>query len=322
MEFIEGVITQFRYQGQNSWRVAMIEDNRGKETKIVGNIPARIGDTILVGGEWIQHPRHGLQLKIEEFSFSMARSERGILGYLDRLPNIGPVRAATIYRTFGEKTFEVIENEPERLTEAPGITPRMVKDIHAAFMADKAYRDRIVFLKQFGLTDGKVAKILATYGPELEAVLKSNPYRMIEDIDGFGFKTADEIARAAGMAKDDPTRIRAGVLYALVEAAGEGHTCLPLRALLSVAVKLLSAPVERVKKEIDGLAGKRKLVMDGSFVFLPVLQRAEVSAARCLATLAMFQTPQAYRQGSEQTHEQPSEPREEAPHVEHHAAVA
>ncbi|RJX19004.1 MAG: hypothetical protein C4575_09520 [Desulforudis sp.] len=285
MESLQGRFSEFLYQSGDAWGVGVLEDDQGDRHKIVGHILASPGDEIRVEGEFIEHPRFGRQFKIRHFHLGQARGQAGVMRYLERLPNVGPVRAACLYREFGEQIFEVLENDPQSLCRTPGITGRMVEDIRAAYLAEKNQRDLIVFLKQFDLTDGKIAKILAAYGPDLTRVLKEEPYRMIADIDGFGFKTVDQIAQASGVAKDSPARIAAGLLWTLQGAQDEGHTYLPRDVVLSLACKALRVPAAKIVDALKNLEKSKTLVVEAGGVFLPHLFKAETAAAHGLAAL-------------------------------------
>ena len=292
MDFLEGRFVRLIFQSEDgAFGIGLLEDDDGEEHKIKGAIMATPGDRVRVSGEWVRHPRYGRQFKIKDLRLGEPSKDRdGICGYLERLPNIGAVRAATIYREFGEKTFEVIENEPERLAEAPGITARMVEGIHAAFMGEREQRELIVFLKRFELTDNKIAKIMGCYGRGLKRVLKEEPYRMINDIHGFGWKIVDEIALAAGVAKDSPGRIRAGIRWVLGAAEDDGNTYLPRDTLFSQACKALQVPAVRVVEELANMIEAErldeKLVDSGGNIYLPGLFASEVRAARALARVA------------------------------------
>ena len=286
MEVLEGRFVRFRWQSDDgAFGVGVIE-TKGAEHTIVGGITASPGDTIKCHGNWVDNPKFGRQFKVKNMGFGEAKDRAGIVGYLDRLPNIGPTRAAAIFKTFGQKTFEIIELEPQRLVEAPGITARMVPEIHAAFMAEKGKRDLIVFLKKFDLTDGKIAKIMATYGRDLKKVLKEEPYRMIEDIHGFGWKIVDAIALAAGQPRDGAARIRAGIQWVLSESEGEGNTFLPRDTLFSQACKALQVPAAKVADELGALIEYHFLIdVDGN-IYLPGLYQSEVGAAESLFKVA------------------------------------
>ena len=174
---------------------------------------------------------------------------------------IGLALAARIVRRFKKDTFRIIEEEPERLVEVKGISERKAMEIAEQVNAKKDLRQAMIFLQEFGINMNLAVKIYNTYGNEIYGILKENPYRMAEDIDGVGFKTADEIATRAGIRTDSDFRIRSGILYALQTAAGEGHTYLPMDELTQKAVEILDVEPEYIEKHYMNLAMDRKVVM-------------------------------------------------------------
>ena len=281
MEILEGKLVRFLWRNDDgSWGIAVIQDSDGQEHKVVGGILAGPGDMVKASGEWIDHPKFGPQFKVKSLDYGgQARDRDGIVGYLERLPGVGPVRAATIYRQFGADTFDVIENAPDRLTEAPGVTVRMVDAIHGVFMAEKSQRDLIVFLKRFELTDRKIAKIIGQYGKDAARVVREDPYRLIQDIHGFGFKIVDSIALAGGMKRNDPQRIRAGLNWVLENAETEGHVFLPADTLVKEAARALQAPSGQVKETLEIMVADGDLVAADGGLYLPGLYRAEIETA-------------------------------------------
>ena len=278
---VEGRIDRILFRSADGgWGTGVLVDNDQMDHKIVGGILAEVGDFVRIRGSEITHPKYGRQIKIQEIDTIRPKGAQGIVGYLARLPNVGLSRAAKIYDRWGDDVFNVIEHNPGALTDIPGITMKTAEAIHEFVAGEKVKRDLIVFLKQFGLTDNKIGKILECYGSKAKSVLKQNPYRMIEDIDGFGFKTVDQMAKAAGISRQDPKRITAGIIHVLNESETEGHVYLPMDVLVSKAVQLLMAPAPKVIETINRLVDSGNLIGEGEndqvSIWKPGAQWAEI----------------------------------------------
>src|SRR6185436_4440884 len=177
----------------------------------------------------------------------------GIEKYLGSgmIRGIGPVYAKKLVRVFGEKVFETIEAEPERLREVSGIGPVRARRISDAWAEQKVVREIMVFLHEHGGGTSRAVRIYKTYGADAVQVMTENPYRLARDIAGIGFKTADAIAMRLGIDKTAMTRVRAGISYALTEAMEEGHCGLPTEELMPLAVALLDVPSELVGTALE-----------------------------------------------------------------------
>ena len=201
---------------------------------------------------------------------------------------IGAALAARIVRRFGSETIEIMEREPERLAEIKGISMRKAREIAEQMEEKRDLRQAMIFLQEYGISVNLSVRIYQKYGQEIYRIIKENPYRLADDIAGVGFRTADEIARRVGIREDSDFRIRSGVLYVLLSASGEGHTCLPEKQLLFRAKELLGVPEEAVERHLDSLSIERKIVRrmlpDGSgsdvpFVYASAYYYAELSVA-------------------------------------------
>ena len=155
---------------------------------------------------------------------------------------IGPVYAKKLVKAFGEKVFDVIEGEPDRLREIEGVGPVRAERITAAWAEQKVVREIMVFLHSHGVGTARAVRIFKTYGSDAIQVMSENPYRLAQDIRGIGFKTADAIAMELGIEKTAMVRVRAGISFALTEAMDEGHCGLPTESLTPLAVDLLEVP--------------------------------------------------------------------------------
>ena len=211
------------------------------------------GEWITASGEWVNDRTHGQQFKARFMRTSEPSSVEGIEKYLGSgmIRGIGPVYARKLVRAFGEKVFDVIEAEPERLREVTGIGKVRAKRITDAWAEQKAVREIMVFLHSHGVGTARAVRIFRTYGADAVEVMTENPYRLARDIRGIGFVTADAIAMKLGIEKTAMVRVRAGIGYALTEAMDEGHCGLPEEELGPLAAKLLEVPGELIRAALD-----------------------------------------------------------------------
>ncbi len=221
------------------------------------------GENIEASGEYIEHPTYGRQFKVSSFEEKAPEDELAIERYLGSgaIKGIGIAMAARIVRKFKKDTFRIIEEEPERLAEVKGISERKAMEIADQVNAKKDLRQAMIFLQQYGIHTNLAVKIYNTYGAEIYGILKENPYRLADDIEGVGFKTADEIASRVGIRTDSDFRIRSGVLYALLQASGEGHTYLPVEELTRRACELLGVEPQYIEPQYMNMAMEQKIKM-------------------------------------------------------------
>ena len=224
------------------------------------------GENIEATGDYTDHPTYGTQFKVVSFEEKAPEDQEAIERYLGSgaIKGIGLAMAARIVRRFKEDTFRIIEEEPERLVEVKGISERKAVEIASQVNEKRDLRQAMIFLQQFGITMNLAVKIYNKYGQEVYGILKENPYRLADDIEGVGFRTADDIAAKAGIRTDSDFRVRSGILYTLLQASGEGHTFLPKEELTSKASELLGIDQEIIEKNYMDLSIDRKIVMKQS----------------------------------------------------------
>ncbi len=224
------------------------------------------GTNIEAEGEYTTHPSYGRQFKIASFEEKAPEDAAAIERYLGSgaIKGIGLALAARIVRRFQEDTFRIIEEEPERLAEVKGISQRKAMEIAEQVVGKRDLRQAMLFLQQYGIRTNLALKIYRTYGMEIYRILKENPYQLADDIDGVGFKTADEIASRAGIRMDSDFRIRSGILYTLQRASMEGHTYLPAEELTVRAAELLQVEPGQIEKHYMNLAMDRRIIMQKS----------------------------------------------------------
>ena len=287
METIQGRLDFVRYQGDNFWTVAELRCN-GACVTIVGNlIDAEIGDSLKLTGQWQKHERFGKQFKFTSCETVVPTSDEGVVGFLEsRLYGVGRARAIEMVRRFGaDKVFDVISNNPERLQEITGITAARAEQIRQDYLHTKSVRDTVVFLKQFQLTDNQVGKIIEKYKDKTCEIIKNNPYQLIQDIDGFGFKTVDTFAIRMGVDRNGIERAKAGCVYVLHVAQNEGNSYIPYNEYVTKVVKELSVPKQGIEKAIKELHEVKTIIVDENRVYGKYMHALECRVASLLSEL-------------------------------------
>src|SRR6476659_7443842 len=255
------------------------------------------GEWITASGEWVNDRTHGQQFKARFLKTSAPTSVEGIEKYLGSgmIRGIGPVYAKKLVRAFGERVFDTIEAQPERLQEVTGIGPVRASRITAAWAEQKIVREIMVFLHSNGVGTARAVRIYKTYGTDAVQVMTENPYRLARDIRGIGFKTADAIAMKLGIEKTAMVRVRSGISFALTEAMDGGHCGLPTEELIPLAEELLEVPPELIRTALDLELQEGTVIADHveetPCVFLAGMYRAERAIAERLLRLANGKLP-------------------------------
>src|ERR671922_2900991 len=260
---LRGVVERITFQNpENGYTVARLAPERpGREAAAAAGADRLItvvgtladlspGEAIVARGWWRNDPKYGWQFVAVDYRTTLPATVQGMKKYLGSglVKGVGPVNAGRIVDTFGEATFEVIDTAPERLTTVKGIGPVRAGRIAAAWVEQRHIREVMAALQGFGLSTSLAVRIYKQFGDQSGTVLTKTPYRLAREVWGIGFKTADTIARAVGIAPDAPERIQAGVLHALGVAADLGHTLLPEGDLLVQAADLLGVEASRVEQ--------------------------------------------------------------------------
>ncbi|MDE6815767.1 MAG: ATP-dependent RecD-like DNA helicase [Lachnospiraceae bacterium] len=292
MEKVKGYIDHIIYQNRDNGYAVLSFITEGEELVCVGSFKnVESGETLEIEGDFVEHPVYGSQLKAAGFRVVPPDDAASMERYLGSgaIKGIGEALAARIVRKFGEDTFRIMEEEPERLSEVKGISERKAREIAAQIIEKKDMREAFVFLQQYGISNTLAVRIYNQYGMNLYGIMKENPYRLAEDISGVGFRIADEIASKIGIHTDSDYRIRSGILYALLQASAEGHIYLPADLLSERSAMLLGLHREAVEPQIDNLAMDKKLVikMNGGEkrVYASSYYYAELKCARMLHDL-------------------------------------
>lgn len=248
---LTGTITSLvHHNPDNGFCIADFTAEQGTPVTIIGVIPgAVVGESLRVRGTWERHARYGKQLRVHSYELVRPSTADGIVGYLSGglFPGIGKKKAEALVQHFGERVLDILDDHPERLSETPGIGPKLAESITAAWQEHREVHRIMVFLHEHGAGPAMASRIYRKYGSNAMHVLEREPYRLALEVRGIGFLTADKLARAAGISATDPQRLQAGLLHVLSEALGEGHFLLPKEALLYQAQRLLGCDEQLVE---------------------------------------------------------------------------
>lgn len=285
---VRGEIDEIRFRNEENGYTILVLDNEGEPLVCVGTLPpVSEGERLTLTGDFCVHPRFGKQFKIKTAATEAPSTPDNLIRYLGSgiIKGIGPKLAYAIVERFGKDTLDVMEHAPARLATIRGISPKKAAEIGAACKENRAARESVMFLQSNNISLNLSLKIFKQYGPETVAKVQSNPYRLIEDIDGVGFLTADRIARDIGLAADSPARLRAGLVYVL-RSSGEvaGNTFLPEGAAYEEAARLLRVDADLLPDIAEELIADRRL------------KRVEIDGETGLMTMAAFRAEQSAAQ--------------------------
>jgi exodeoxyribonuclease V alpha subunit len=304
MATISGSVERITYYNQeNGYTVLRLQPDRGQNVvglnlegllTVIGNFPELSpGEHVKFEGDYSTHPKHGLQFKANICEKLLPVTEGGMERYLGSglIKGIGPQLAKRIVRHFKEETLEIIERDPQRLKEVPGIGADRTDKIITAWEEQKSVKEIMLFLHDHHVTTNLAVKIYKAYGENALAVVKENPYQLEQDIYGVGFKTADRIAQNLGLPQDHPARIEAGVVYAINEMVNEGHVYSPQNQLSERAVALLEVNMDLIRNSFDRLAAIDRIRTE---VFTPNPTQADGSAYQIAENKPNYGEPMIY----------------------------
>ncbi len=289
----EGVVSRIIFRNEENGYTVFALEERGEDERIcIGNLPAlKEGECIAVEGTVLEHPIYGEQLKVERFEYREIEEADVMERYLasGAVKGVGAALASRIVKRFGEDTLRILREEPERLAEVKGISDRKAQEIGVQVAEQEEMRSALVFLSEYGLSLSLSVKVFRFYGREVYSVIRDNPYQLAEDIDGVGFKTADEIARRGGFAEDSEYRLQAGLLYVLYLATVSGHLYLPEEVLIRNAEEILMPERELLIHALDTLIMERRVIAkraaEGVRVYLSSYYYLELNCAQMLKEL-------------------------------------
>ena len=258
-EIIEGTLENIFRQFESGYLIASIDPGRHR---VVGTLPNPvIGDSLEFHGRWEEHPRYGRQFNFDLAVTMAPKTQQEMLEFLSQLKHIGPVRASAIMNRFGDNIFDILEEKPQQLTAIPGITTERVKVIVEEWNRIKADKDTIFFLNGLGCTPRQRALIMECYKGKTIETVKENPYRMIRDIQGFGFKMVDGIVKQLGIGNESRFRAEAAVEHILRSSAEtKQHTCLPEYNIFEKGRVELCIPRHRLEEALDSLDKQKTIV--------------------------------------------------------------
>lgn len=293
-EIVEGYIERIIFRNDENGYTVLNLQMDDEEVTCVGSFPfISEGEFIHAMGSYTEHAVYGQQFLVENYDLKQPEDLFSLERYLSSgaIKGIGAALAKRIVKKFKEDTFRIIEEEPERLSEIKGISDRMAKDIYRQFEEKRDMRSAMLFLQQYNISGNLAVKIFSEYGQRMYEVLKENPYRLAEDIAGVGFKTADEIARRIGIGTDSDYRVKAGILYVLLQATSDGHVYLPEVELLQKAKALLVADEESIRRQLTTLSIEKKIVIketdQDKLIYSSVYYYMELNVARMLHDLSI-----------------------------------
>ena len=296
-ESITGYIDHIIFRNEDNGYTVMVLKGGGEEDELtcVGSFPVVTqGASVELEGNFTQHPVYGKQFQAVRLTEKMPEDALAMERYLGSgaIKGIGAALAGRIVRHFGDDTFRIVENEPERLSEVKGISEKKAREIAMQIAEKSDMRKAMMFLQKYGISLNLGAKIYQKYGDSVYSVLQENPYRLADDISGVGFKIADEIAYRIGIHTDSDYRIKSGLVYTLLQATGEGHVYLPKDELFQRASELLGVDVSYMEKHLVDLAMDRKIVQkeqkDQILIYPAQYYYLELNTARMLRELNIF----------------------------------
>ena len=304
MDQLEATIvgTVFRNQ-ENGWSVVTVRSGRNELT-VVGSLPELSpGEQAVFSGDWIEHRTYGRQFSCRACELKTPTTLLGIERYLGSglIRGIGPSTASLIVEVFGEETLTVLSEHPDRLTEVKGIGKKRAVMIAESFQEQQSTRRAIVFLQSYGIPPALAVKISKFYGDRTPEIVREDPYRLCDDLEGVGFKTADRIGLSLGIPPESDSRIRCAMKYILRDAAAvSGHVYLPEKELCASTASLLQVPPDLCTRALRALlvsgALKGEADEDGENrrIYLPFYWRAEQEVALRLRELMTAIRPDRY----------------------------
>lgn len=294
MESIKGTIERIVFRNEeNGYVVARISSNSHDEnlTTIVGNIASiNIGENYELKGEWTNNQKYGRQFSFKDYILILPTSLLGIKRYLSSglIKGVGPATAERIVNHFGNKTLDILENDLKRLTEIEGIAEKRVEIIEKSWEEQKEIKRVMLFLQSYQITTGYAVKIFKTYGNAAIKKLEENPYCLINDVMGIGFKIADKIAQKLGIEADSPERIEAGIKYILQELANQGHCYGVKSEIIKFGSELLEADESLFEKALNHLNDGEEIIIQSEKIWLPYYYYSELGICKKLIKLIEY----------------------------------
>ena len=295
---LEGTVESVVFESDDGrFSVFKIRTRQGFVSAVMRTRCPRIGEHASLVGEWVEHPRFGQQLQVNSCQIAPPSSRSGIERFLGSgaVKGVGPSLATRIVQVFGEETLDILKEAPYRLREVSGIGAKKAQQIAASYAELAEWRDLMLWLEMHGISGHYAARLYARYGAASLTMLQQEPYKLADDIDGIGFRTADRLAILLGVDRHDEARLAAGIRYALGQASLSGHTCIPEAALVTEAAKILGADRAEVARCLVSLDAQGQLTTEDyrgeKLIYPEWLYRAEVEAAKRFKALKLQAKP-------------------------------
>ncbi|MGE5196201.1 MAG: ATP-dependent RecD-like DNA helicase, partial [Anaerolineae bacterium] len=290
MEEVFGYIENIVFtEEENGFTVARLKEPRKQElTCLVGIMPSlQPGETIRCKGHWKHHSQHGLQFEVVSFDLQTPADLIGIQKYLESgmIKGIGPIYAARIVEKFGLNTLDIIDKQPQKLLDIPGIGSKRIEQIQSCWQQQQAIREVMIFLRAHGVSPSFAQKIFKTYGDKSIEKVKTNPFALAKEIFGIGFKSASLIAKGLGIPNDSSLRIDAGIEHALWELTNEGHVCYPKEDFLPLAKEMLEVESHLIEPRLTELVKSNQIIQEEALIWIRPLYLSELGIARELARI-------------------------------------
>lgn len=291
-ETLQGYVEKIVYRNQDNGYTVLSLTGEDDDVTCVGSFPfINEGEFVVLEGNYISHQIYGDQFQVQSFEIKEPEDIMSMERYLGSgaIKGIGVALAARIVRKFKDQTFHIIEQEPERLAEVKGISISKAQEIGTQFEEKKELRDAMIFLQKYGITNNLAVKIYKEYGSRMYEIIRENPYKLADDISGVGFHIADEIAAKVGIGSDAEFRVKAGVLYVLLQASQSGNVYLPMDMLIEKTAQMLIIEPEKIENHImDMMIDKRVVIKelnDERVVYSSYYYYSELNVARMLMDL-------------------------------------
>ncbi len=290
---IQGIVTGIVFQNVDSgFTIIHLKTDSSEKQTCVGIMPTiASGETVIVNGEWIVHKKFGKQFDVKSYEIVRPTTIEGITMLLSSglITNIGPVRAKSIMDTFGLSTLDVLDNQPNRLLEVSGIGPKSFEKIKEAWEKQKHLRSLMLFFQGYGVSTNLIYKIYKAYGLDAQKRICENPYSLVEDVWGIGFVKADQIAQKMGFSHDSYKRIRAGLVFVMQEATGDGHVFLPYNEIVTKAAEVLEVKPELTTFSLDHAIEAKLFTKEKNCVYLPIYYHAEEYVAHTIKSRILYE---------------------------------
>ena len=291
---ISGYVDHVRFRNEDNGYTVLSLDMDGDEETVVGVFQfLHEGEYMELEGEYVEHPVHGPQFQMTSYEVTMPDDIQSMERYLGSgaIKGVGPAIAKRIVKKFKMDTFRIIEEEPERLAEVKGVTEKRARSIAVEFSEKQEMRQAMMFLSGYGITTNLAVKIFKEYGDKLYGVIQNNPYQMADDIEGVGFKIADEIARQVGIGSSSDYRIISGIFYTLMQGLASGHIYLPKEILLRNTSRMLEVEEEMIEPHLLDMMIEKKIIIkeeeDQTRIYGAAQYYLELNTARMLCDLNM-----------------------------------